>query len=177
MPFTPLHMGPALAIKAVAGRRFSITAFGLTQVLMDIEPLVRIVRGDAVLHGATHTYLGSLVVAAIAVPVCAWLCPRIVRGWNGLVRSHDRKWLVERDAIAPSALVAGIVIGALSHVAIDSIMHADMHPYAPFAQASPLLGTVSIDTLHVLCFASGFVGALAWVVARRYRSRGDDPTR
>jgi hypothetical protein len=169
MPFTPLHMGPALAIKAIAGRRFSITAFGLTQVMMDIEPLVRMFRGDAVLHGPTHTYAGSLVVAAIALPICAWLCPHIVRGWNELVRSHRQPWLAERDTISPSALVAGIVIGALSHVAIDSIMHADMHPYAPFARANPLLGAITIDSLHLVCVATGIVGAIAWVVARHYR--------
>jgi hypothetical protein len=38
MPFTPLHMGPGLAIKALAGHRFSILTFGIAQVAMDVEP-------------------------------------------------------------------------------------------------------------------------------------------
>ncbi len=28
---------------------------------MDIEPLVRMVRGDNILHGVTHTYLGAVI--------------------------------------------------------------------------------------------------------------------
>lgn len=58
MPFTPFHMGAGLALKAVAGRHFSVLTFGIAQVAMDIEPLVGMLRGAAVLHGPTHTYFG-----------------------------------------------------------------------------------------------------------------------
>jgi hypothetical protein len=37
-------MGPGLALKAAGGRRFSLLIFGFAQVLIDVEPLVRIVR-------------------------------------------------------------------------------------------------------------------------------------
>lgn len=74
MPFTPLHMGPGLAVKAVCGRYFSLMVFGFSQVAMDIEPLVRIIRGDAVLHGFTHTCLGATLIAPVSIfvgrPVC-----------------------------------------------------------------------------------------------------------
>ena len=53
MPFTPLHMGPALLLKAGADRRFSLFAFGCAQVLMDIEPLLGLFRHAPVLHGRT----------------------------------------------------------------------------------------------------------------------------
>ena len=46
-------MGPGLAIKAVTGRHLSLLVFGVSQVVIDVEPLVRIIRGDAVLHGFT----------------------------------------------------------------------------------------------------------------------------
>ena len=51
MPFTPFHMGAGLALKAMAGRHFSVLTFGMAQVAMDIEPLVGMLRGAAVLHG------------------------------------------------------------------------------------------------------------------------------
>jgi hypothetical protein len=51
MPFTPFHLGPGAAVKAIAGDDFSFIVFGGAQALMDIEPLVHMVRGDAVLHG------------------------------------------------------------------------------------------------------------------------------
>src|SRR5205807_4798279 len=74
MPFTLFHMGPGLAVKAVCGRHFSLTVFGFSQVAMDIEPLVRILRGDHILHGWTHTYAGATLIALVSLlvgrPVC-----------------------------------------------------------------------------------------------------------
>ena len=63
MPFTPFHMGAGLALKAMAGRHFSVLTFGMAQVAMDIEPLVGMLRGAALLHGPTHTYLGAVPIA------------------------------------------------------------------------------------------------------------------
>ena len=66
MPFTPIHLGPGLAFKAIGGRSFSFMVFGGAQVLMDIEPLVGILRGWPVLHGYTHTVLGALAIGTVA---------------------------------------------------------------------------------------------------------------
>jgi hypothetical protein len=67
-------MGPGVLVKAVAGHHFSLLVFGFAQVLIDIEPAVHMVRGDAVLHGMTHTYLGATGMAVVAAlagrPVC-----------------------------------------------------------------------------------------------------------
>ncbi len=49
-------------------------------------------------------------------------------------------------------------IGAFSHVALDSIMHADVRPFAPFIDASPLLHVVPLGLLHWLCVAGGAAG-------------------
>jgi biotin transporter BioY len=72
MPATPLHMGAGLAIKALAGRHFSVLAFGVAQVAMDIEPLVGIISGADVLHGPTHTYLGAFVIAVVVTALTAY---------------------------------------------------------------------------------------------------------
>ena len=40
MPFTPLHMGPGIAVKAVLQGSFSLMVFGWAQIVMDIQPLV-----------------------------------------------------------------------------------------------------------------------------------------
>ena len=39
MPFTPLHMGPGMFVKAAMPRHFSIIVFGLTQIVLDLEAL------------------------------------------------------------------------------------------------------------------------------------------
>jgi len=43
MPFTPIHLGPGAAFKAIGGRHSSFMVFGGSQLLMDIEPLVGII--------------------------------------------------------------------------------------------------------------------------------------
>jgi hypothetical protein len=35
--FTPLHFGPGLAMKSLAGRRFSLMLFAFSQVAIDID--------------------------------------------------------------------------------------------------------------------------------------------
>ncbi len=63
MPYTPLHMGPGMIAKAMVPRHFSIIAFGITQVLVDLEVLWNMERNNTPLHTFFHTYLGvSLVV-------------------------------------------------------------------------------------------------------------------
>ena len=79
MPFTPFHMGAGLALKAVAGRHFSVLTFGMAQVAMDIEPLVGMLRGAALLHGPTHTYLGAVPIALATAALAPWLCRPLLR--------------------------------------------------------------------------------------------------
>jgi hypothetical protein len=51
MPFTPLHMGPGLAVKAVMQRKFSLLVFGWSQVVIDLQPLLAMTTGRVELHG------------------------------------------------------------------------------------------------------------------------------
>jgi len=67
-------------------------------------------------------------------------------------------------------VVLGAAAGALSHVALDSIMHADIRPLAPFSQANPTYGMVSIDLLQVICIITGVL-AIGALVARRFLSQ------
>lgn len=148
MPFTPFHLGPGAALKAVAGKRFSFTVFGFTQVLIDVEPLVRLLRGDWVVHGFTHTLLGATLVAGVALligrPICQWLLSA----------------LRLPAAICWPAAVSGAFGGAYTHVLLDGIMHADLQPLMPFAAGNGLLGLLSYDEIHLLCLFSGLCGAL-----------------
>jgi membrane-bound metal-dependent hydrolase YbcI (DUF457 family) len=74
------------------------------------------------------------------------------------------------------AAAAGAFIGAYSHVAIDSIMHADMRPFAPFSAASPWLGVVSIETLQWLCVLAGVIGIAGLALLRWRELDGDETT-
>ena len=171
MPFTPFHMGAGLLTKAAVGSRMSLASFALAQVVMDIEPGVRMVLGDATLHGWSHTWLGAAAIGAITVPLARPLAQRIVIRWNREVRHYGQAWLAVEDRVGWRSIAVGAFWGTLSHVLLDSLMHADMLPGAPFTQANPVLGLVAHDTVYDAMAVSAVVGALVWLL-RKYRYRG-----
>lgn len=164
MPFTSLHMGPGLAIKALFGRRFSVMAFGVAQVAMDIEPLVGMVRGADVLHGPTHTYLTALVIAAIVAVISPVICRPILRQWNRELSFYRVNWLIERESFSPISVVAGAFAGTVSHVILDSVMHSDITPFSPWSATNGLYGYVSIAGLHQFCIFAGVFGVIGWLL-------------
>ena len=160
MPFTPFHLGPGAVFKAVGGRHFSFMVFGGTQVLMDIEPLVRILRGDAILHGYTHTLAGALAIGTLAGivgrPVSTFVL-RLLR-----IPHHPFTW---------TASFIGAYIGSFSHVLLDALMHPDMRPWWPFSSANGLLGAVPVGWLHLGCAAAAVVGAIGVSLRFHYHGR------
>lgn len=159
MPFTPIHLGPGAAFKALGSRHFSFMVFGGTQVLMDIEPLVGMLRDADQLHGYTHTLLGALIIGTLAGligrPISAW-----VLRWQK-VPHHPFTW---------AASFIGAYVGSFSHIGLDAVMHADMAPWWPIGAGNGLLQWIDIDQLHMACFVAGLLGAA--VVAIRFRLRG-----
>jgi LexA-binding, inner membrane-associated putative hydrolase len=160
MPFTPFHMGPGLAMKALAGRRFSLVVFGVSQVAMDLEVLVRIVRHDPVLHGFTHTYLGATLVAAVSALAGRPLGQLILNRLRPDPEDRFLTWLRGPPRLSWPVAITSALAGTWSHVALDSLMHADMNPWRPFSDGNGLLGAVSIEALHLGCVASAIAGAL-----------------
>jgi hypothetical protein len=163
-------MGPGLAIKALAGRRFSVLAFGIAQVAMDIEPLVGLVRGSSVLHGPTHNYLAAVAIAVVVAFVSPIICRPILRRWNQELSFYGLPWLAEAESFPPAPVVAGAFAGTISHVILDSIMHSDIAPLSPWSNANALLGFISVSALYQFCVLAGLLGAVGWAY-RAWRKR------
>lgn len=156
-------MGAALFVKPGLNRNISVITFGLAQVAMDIEPGVGMLTGAEVLHGPTHTILGALVIAYLVMLIAPSVCSYLLRKWNKEVTHHRLPWLVQSETTSKTAVAVGAFFGTLSHVALDSLMHHDIHPMSPFSQANPLMGLVSHDGVYQLCAIAGVLGAVAWV--------------
>jgi hypothetical protein len=166
MPITPFHLGPAGLVKALAPRHFSFTVFAFSQGLIDLEPIgFYFFTGDPI-HPYLHTYAGATLVFLASVwagpPVCRWA----LRAWNAWLSPAQARWLGVEPVISRTEAVTGAFTGAYSHVAIDSIMHGDMQPFAPFSPATPWLLVVSVETLQWICVAAGVVGAAGLVLLR-----------
>ena len=153
MPFTPLHMGPGVLVKAVLQGGFSLTVFGWAQIVMDIQPLVALLTGEGQLHGFTHTYLGAAPLAVLSALTGKYL------GELGLRLLKMPQDLPIRWPVA----FGSAFVGAYSHVLLDSVMHADVEPYAPFSTGNGLLQLIAPETLQWVCIGSFVVGGALWL--------------
>lgn len=174
MPLTPFHLGPGAALKAALGARLSFAVFAFSQFLIDVEPVLHALLGSDRLHAHLHTYAGATVVAIVSAlagrPACEWA----LRLWNSRLDTAQARWLGVPANISRGAAWSGAFVGAYSHVAIDSIMHADMTPLAPFAADNPLFGWLSGGEVEALCVA---LGALALAALGGLRAIRKDRSR
>lgn len=150
-------MGPGLVIKSCMQSAFSLTVFGWSQILIDIQPLVVLLTNKGELHGFSHTYIGATIIAIAAALTGKYF------GETGLriIKMQNYNPITWRVALASA------FIGTYSHVFIDSVMHSDIEPFAPFTTDSQFLGLVSIETLHILCIVSGIVGGIGFYLIER----------
>ena len=173
MPFTPFHFGPGLLFKPFLNRYFSFTLFVFTQIIIDFEPLYFILQGDAYIHRFFHTYLGSSVAAIIAVvfgkPICQWS----LRFWNRRLDQKQKCWLAVSTDISWLTAVISAFLGAFSHVFLDSFMHSDIKPFAPFSDENGLFKLVSLNQLHLFCLLSGLVGLILYLILKVSKMRSD----
>jgi hypothetical protein len=161
MPFTPLHMGPGILLKALLQGSFSLMVFGWAQIVMDIQPLYVLLSDSRhlELHGFSHTYLGASLLAVLSA-------------LSGKHLSEFGLKLLGLSSLAqPIKIVWGIAffsafLGTYSHVVLDSIMHADIKPYYPFATGSHLFDIIDTEQLHKLCIYSGVVGGVLYYIVQ-----------
>ena len=167
MPFTPFHMGFGMVSKATAGNRMGLISFGMAQVLMDVEPGLRMAMNNAQLHGWSHTLFGAIGIGALAIWCSRWLTTTLVNRWNAESKHYGLDWLCVPAALSYRVLAVGAFLGTTSHVALDSLIHSDMQPLAPFSSANPLLGLMPHDSVYNAMVVCGCIGAICWVIRNR----------
>ncbi len=154
MPFTPLHMGPALVLKSVVGASFSLTVFGWSQIVMDIQPLIVMLTKSGHIHGWSHTIGGATSLGLFAAVTAKYLSTiglSIIR-WQ---RFLPIRW--------KTAFISSF-IGTYSHILIDAIMHVDVSPLYPLSDANPLHGIIAISLLQQVCIVSAAIGGVLCIV-------------
>lgn len=164
MPITPFHFGPAAAIHSFAPKHVSFLAFCAANVLIDIEPLYYMLTAQYPLHRFFHTYIGASIIvlatgglffAALKLASVAKRLPNFF-GWQDLKALPI--WL-------------GAAIGSYSHIALDSVMHSDIVPYAPFSEHNSLYRFVTLGELHAFCLLAGVVGIVILGIRRLFRTK------
>ena len=154
MPFTPIHMGPGILIKALLQSSFSLMVFGWAQIVMDIQPLIVLITGEGHLHGFTHTFVGAIILAVFSAITGKYFSELGLK-----ILGIDKYQSIQ---IVWWVAFLSAFIGTISHVFLDSIMHTDVEPFYPITLTNNFQGMVSITMLHKLCMYSGGVGAIIY---------------
>lgn len=111
-----------MLLKRASGPRFSLLAFALSQVLLDLEPglkLLGLLPEGAGLH-VVHTWAVGAVVAVVAA-VLGWGLGRVL----GLSVCHG---LGLRRSPSPTVWIAttSAALGVVSHLLLDAVYHGDV---------------------------------------------------
>lgn len=163
MPFTPLHMGPGILLKAVFQGSFSLMVFGWAQIIMDIQPLLVMLSGHGHLHGFSHTYIGATLLAILSA-----LSGKYLSEIGLFILGLNRNWRVN---IAWWVCFVSAFIGTYSHVLLDSVMHIDVTPFWPLSTSNKLQGIISISMLYQVCLYSAAAGGVLYFVIDRIMKR------
>ena len=157
MPFTPLHMGPGMAVKAIAQDKFSLIIFGWAQILVDLQPLVVVLTHEGQIHGVTHTFVGGAVLGAAAAASGKPMAEALLNLFRKKEKPRIRiSWKI--------AWWSGLV-GGLSHVLLDGLIYADMSPFWPFVQGTRM-DIFTSRGMTAFCIFSGLAGLLVYFVSR-----------
>ena len=143
-----------------------------SQVVIDSEPLYYMLRREFPLHRTLHTFAGA-TVAGVAAAI-AMIGLRVLLGKALASKKYSTAPLKFMGSeISNAGILAGALVGGLSHPFLDGIMHTDIRPFAPWSDANPLLHVINLGFLHLLCLLSGMLGAgiLVWGRLRSGRSK------
>lgn len=174
MPVTLFHMGPAVVAKAAARRYVSLRIFALVQIAIDLESAGHLLRQAYPIHRHLHTLVGASVIGFLAAVVGrhalnAWnpSARRLVGGITGMPA-----WVVaELQPITRFAAFFGGIVGAMSHVVLDAVIHPDVQPFWPWSAWNPFPTGGSFNVMHYACGGLGILGSFAWLALARRRPR------
>jgi hypothetical protein len=170
LPFTPFHFGPGLLAKALLPRQVSFAGFVASQVAIDLEPLIRLLSGDPLLHGKVHTLVVAVPLGLVTGAITGVALGRF------FPRTASANETVRHEATVGAGMLGGILGGA-SHPLLDGLMHGDVYPFWPFHYGNPLLHLVPPTSVFLGCLLAGALAILILSMRGRRRSSASSPVR
>jgi Domain of unknown function (DUF4184) len=173
VPVTPFHLIAATPIKAIVPRQFSWSVFTLTNIVIDLEPISVFLVTLEPRHLFFHTIIGATLVAALCATIGVGWCESAIKIWNEEIRGKpEEKWFKSNETISKFSAWFSALIGAWTHLLLDSFMHYDIRPLSPFTDANVLLGVISIGWLYSICLTLGLIGFVLLLI-RRLKNRSN----
>lgn len=167
MPITPFHIIAAAPIKAIIPRHFSWSIFALTNIIIDLEPITYFLFTGIPSHKFFHSIFGATLLGLICPIYFRKLCTNYIMKWNKNLHPIDRKWLeVKNPKVNKFEAVVGGLVGAWSHLILDSIMHQDIKPLWPISSNNLFLSLISPDSILYLCLAMLIAGIIIFYLKK-----------
>ncbi len=156
MPFTPFHLGPALAIGLPLRRFIHVPTFIIANIVVDLEPLMVLALNlDYPLHGYLHTFIGAFAIG-IALGYSMYMLERVFNPlWRKLL-------LVPSPSRDLKAFIVAGVSGTLLHVLMDSPLYHDIRPLYPIS-TNPFYNPELTTVIYGLCVFMGILGLLYYL--------------
>ncbi len=165
MPITPFHIVAGFAVKSIFRKYFSWSIFTLTNIIIDTEVIYYILTIGEASHKFFHTFLGSTIIAIFCAILGIPICEKILEYWNKNLQNEKSleklSWLATGAKINIASSFSGALVGAYSHILLDSFMHVDVKPFG-----KNFVGIISIDGLHLLCVGIFLIGLVIYFVRR-----------
>ncbi len=161
MPFTPYHLGPALAVGLILRRWLHAPTLIVASVALDVEPLLVIVLGlGTSLHGIAHTFLAAIVVGTACGLMMRLLQSRLSAVFRALSLETEGR-LPNGSKPGIEAFVAAGVMGSMLHVLLDAPIYEDIQPFFPLV-SNPLYLPASANMMYSVCLWLGLAGLIIY---------------
>lgn len=153
MPLTPFHLGPAFFLGLLFFRYLDIFALALGSVILDIEPLYNLFQGN-VLHGIFHSYLATTIIGII-LGIVIFKMSKFIKAFMKIFR------LEQKTSLART--IFSCLLGAWSHVFLDSFLYIDMKPLIPL-EINPFYGMQSPLVIYSITIISFLLAFLLYIL-------------
>jgi hypothetical protein len=161
--FLPFHFGPGIAIKSLMPRQFSLSIFAFSNLLMDVEPLYRMWFIKIPIHVYSHTLAGALLIGVFSALAGRFVLFRLWQVYQHMTHASELFQISKRQAWSSAT------VGVTSHLLLDATMYQDIHPFAPFSDANPLLILDWMLPIHFACLLAATLGMLLILIRAAFQ--------
>jgi len=164
MPLTPFHFGPALFFGLLLFGFTDLATFLVSNVIVDLEPFLIVFLGlNYPLHGFFHSFIGG-TIAAVILAFVMFRLSNITEKMMKLFRFEQKaSW---------KKIMAASLLGAYSHILLDSPLYPDIRPFYPF-DVNPFFSNdmfIAIN-IYMFCIFCFLAGAIIYVVKLAVQAR------
>lgn len=173
MPLTPAHIGPALLIGALAGRKLNLMVLITSTILIDLEVLyLGIQRGAFIYHGPFHTLSGATIFGLLYGTIFFALWDIVWKRKDRLIYGKEfyiklRDWQNHNWTYSYKCILISAIIGVYSHISLDWLLYEDIRisiflKTNIYYEFGSYLFSATFLTVYLFCIVCFFLGLLLY---------------